>query len=339
MDSAIRSRITGVGSYVPPRVVTNQELTEYMDTSDEWIVERTGIHTRHWVDPETSTSDLALEAAQRALAAAGVDGPDLDMIMLATLSPDHQFPGTACFLQAKMALPGVPALDVRQQCSGFIYAMAIADQFIRAGTYQKVLIAGAEVHSKGLELSTRGRDVSVLFGDGAGAVVVEAAQVTDPEREPHVFSTHLHADGTFAKELWLGAPGMGYVGPYVNEGAFERGEQYPQMNGRTVFVHAVKHMAESVMEALDANGVELEDVELFFFHQANQRISEAAAHRLGIPGDKVFNTIDRLGNTTAASIPIGLDYAVQAGKLQPGMLVACAAFGSGFTWCSLLLRW
>ncbi|MFQ5517020.1 MAG: 3-oxoacyl-ACP synthase III family protein [Acidimicrobiia bacterium] len=339
MTATIRSRITGVGSYVPPRVVTNDELTAFMDTSDRWIQERTGIRTRHWVDPETSTSDLALQAARRALDDAGSAAEDMDMIILATLSPDHQFPGTACFLQAKMDLGGIPAIDVRQQCTGFIYSMAIADQFIRTGTYRKVLVVGAEVHSKGLDLSTAGRDVSVLFGDGAGAVVVQAVDVVNPEVEPHVIYTDLHADGSFAQELWLAAPGMAYSGGYVEAEALQRGEHYPRMNGRTVFVNAVKRMTEVIGDTLDATEMKLEEIDLFVFHQANQRISEAVAGKLGITPDRMFNTIADVGNTTAASIPIGMDRAAAAGVLRPGMLVACVAFGSGFTWGSLLLRW
>lgn len=339
MNATVRSRISGVGSYLPPRVVTNDELTNYMDTSDEWIVERTGIHTRHWVDPETATSDLALEAAQRALDAAGIGGEDLDMILLATLSPDHEFPGTACFLQAKMDLPGIPAVDVRQQCSGFIYAAAIADQFIRTGTCRRILVAGAEIHSKGLDVSTAGRDVSVLFGDGAGAAVIEAVEISDGDSQPHIYSTHLHADGSFAEDLWLPAPGMAYPDGYITHDHLQRGDHFPKMNGRAVFVNAVRRMSETIQDALEANGVKLDEVDMFFFHQANLRINEAVAHKLGISDDRVFNTIQRFGNTTAATIPIGMAEAVREGKLQPGMLVACAAFGSGFTWGSMLLRW
>lgn len=334
----VRSTITGVGSYVPPRVVGNDELTSYMDTSDEWIRERTGIRSRHWVDPGTSTSDLALEASHRAIDDAGIGADEIEMILLATLSPDHQFPGTACFLQAKMDLGGIPALDVRQQCSGFVYAMAIADKFIRTETYRKVLVVGAEVHSKGLDLSTGGRDVSVLFGDGAGAVVVEACELSSPETQPHVLSTEIHADGSFADELWLAAPGMAYPG-YLDPAALERGEHYPRMNGRTVFVHAVKRMSEAVESALDGNDMKLDEIDLFLFHQANQRISEAVSARLGIHSHRVFNTIHEVGNTTAASIPIGMDRARKAGVLRPGMTVAGVAFGSGFTWGSVLLRW
>lgn len=336
--AATRSRITGVGGFVPPRIVTNADLTEHMDTSDEWIVERTGIHERHWVDPETSTSDLALEAANAALVAAGVDKEDIDMLIVATLSSDHFFPGTACFLQAKMGISEIPALDIRQQCTGFIYATSIADQFIRTGMYRKVLVIGAEIHSKGLDVSTEGRDVTVLFGDGAGAIVLESTEV-DTAGDPQIFSTHLHADGSGAKALWLPSPGMAFPDGLVTHEHLDRGDQYPQMNGRAVYVNAVKRMSEGIQDALATNEVTLDDVDLFFFHQANLRINEAVAQRLGIPPEKVYNTIHKYGNTTAATIPLGMRDAVGDGTLQPGMLVACGAFGSGFTWGSMLFRW
>ncbi len=330
------SRILGVGMYVPPRVWKNDDLASVMDTSDEWIVQRTGIKQRHWVENSVSTSDLALEAAKAALENANVKKEEIEMIILATLSPDHEFPGTACFLQAKLGIPGVPALDVRQQCSGFIYATSIADQFIRTGVYKKILVVGAEVHSKGLDRTTKGREVSVLFGDGAGAAVIGVSDSPDHR----ILSTHLHADGSFAKELWVKAPGLAYDATVrVVPEAIERGEHFPAMNGKTVFVHAVKRMPEVLMEGLQKNGLKLEDVDLFVFHQANLRINEMVAKQLGIPEEKVFNTIDKYANTTAATIPIGLHDAVKAGKLKPGMLVASAAFGSGFTWASMIIRW
>ena len=330
------SKILGAGSYVPPRVVTNHDLAKIMDTSDEWIVQRSGIKERHWADSHTGTSDLALEASKHALKAAGLEAKDIDMIVFATLSADHEFPGSGCFLQAKLGVPGIPALDIRQQCTGFIYGMSIADQFIKTGMYKKVLVVGAEIHSKGLDKTTRGRDVAVLFGDGAGAVVMGVAEGGETSR---FYSSHLHADGSFAKELWTQAPGFANGEHRLEPSMLERGEIYPAMNGKTVFMHAVKRMPEAVMEALNANGKAIADVDLFVFHQANLRINEMVAKQLGIPEEKVFNTIDRFGNTTAATIPIGLDEAVKAGKLEKGMLVACAAFGSGFTWGSALFRW
>ena len=319
--------------------MTNEDLTRLMDTSDEWIVQRTGIRERRWVEGVTSTSDLALEAARRALESAGRAPEDLDMIFLATLSPDHFFPGSAVFLQTKLGLAGIPAIDVRQQCTGFIYALSMADQYIRTGSAQRILIVGAEVHSKGLDKSTRGRDVTVLFGDGAGAVVLEATEVNEPDRESHLLSTHLYSDGAFAEELWVPAVSTAYDEEIVDQRMLDRGDQYPKMNGRQVFVNAVKRMPEAVGVALEQHGYQAEDVDLFVFHQANLRINEAVAQRLGVPEEKVFNTIEKYGNTTAATIPIGLDEAVKAGRLESGMLVASAAFGSGFTWGSALLRW
>jgi 3-oxoacyl-[acyl-carrier-protein] synthase-3 len=332
------SRILGVGSYVPSRVVRNDDLTAFMDTSDEWIQQRTGIKQRHWVDKE-STSDLALQACLRALDAARTKKEEIDCIILGTLSPDAEFPGTACFLQAKLGVPGIAAIDVRQQCTGFIYAMSIADAFIRVGQYRRVLVVGAEVHSKGIDKTTRGRDVGVLFGDGAGAIVLGAADGTPSAKDSSILSTRLHADGTYAKELWTQFPGMAYDSERTPRSAMENADQYPRMNGKTVFIHASKRMPEAVQECLAGTGYELGDVDLFLFHQANLRINEMVAKQLGIPESKVFNTIDRFGNTTAATIPLGMDEAVKAGKLKPGMLVASAAFGSGFTWASALYRW
>ena len=334
----IRSKILATGMYVPPKVWKNEDLSALMDTSDEWIKQRTGIEQRYWVDESVSTSDLAFEASKIALKNAGVDKSEIDMIILATLSPDHEFPGTACFLQKKLGLTGIPALDVRQQCSGFIYSMSIADQFIKTGTYKKILVVGAEVHSKGLDKTTRGREVSVLFGDGAGAMVIAAADVTDVSKESHILSTHLHADGTFAEELWTPSPGTGQK-VRVDASHLEEGLNYPKMNGKAVFMNAVKRMPEALQEALVFNQLKIEDIDLFIFHQANLRINDMIAKQFNIPEEKVFNTIQKFANTTAATIPIGLDEAVRAGKLKKGMLVASAAFGSGFTWASAIYRW
>lgn len=339
------SKIIGIGTYVPPTIVTNNDLSKLMDTSDEWIQQRTGIKQRHWIDlnTNTTTSDLAIEAAQRAIENAQILKEDLDMIIFATLSPDHEFPGTACFFQAKLGVSGIPALDVRQQCTGFIHGLSIADQFIRTGMYKTILVIGAELQSKGLDITTRGRDVAVLFGDGAGAVVVTATEnCKDKARDknaPHILSTHLHADGKFAKELWVRVPGYDEPGTRLTQEKLAGFEHFPKMNGKTVFVHAVKRMPEVVMEALQANQLAFEEVDLFLFHQANQRINEMVAKQMGIPEEKVFNTIERFGNTTAATIPIGMQEAIRVGKLKPGMLVACSAFGSGFTWASALIRW
>jgi len=335
----IRSKILGTGMYHPSKCVTNFDLSKTMDTSDEWIQQRTGIKQRYWIEDEKqTTSDLALEACLVALKNANVKKEEIDLLILSTLSPDHEFPGTACFLQSKLNILGIPALDVRQQCTGFIYAMSIADQFIKTQMYKKVLVVGAEIHSKGLNKTTQGRDVSVLFGDGAGAVVLGATEVQNKE-DSQIFSTHIHADGTFAKELWVQAPGFAYPNDRLDLSAIERGEHFPKMNGKNIFTHAVKRMPEAIVECLNANQFKLEDVDLFLFHQANLRINEMVAKLLKIPNEKVFNTIDRFANTTSATIPIGMNEALKAGKLKKGMLVATAAFGSGFTWGSALLRW
>jgi len=335
----IRSRMVGSGAYLPPKQVSNHDLAKFMDTSDEWIVQRSGIKFRHYADAETSTSDLAYQASLKAIENAGIKKEEIDMIIFGTISPDHEFPGGGCFLQGKLGLPGIPAIEVRQQCSTFIYALSLADVYIRSGQYKKILIACAEIQSKALDFTDRGRDVTVLFGDGAGAVIVEAATIQNLKTDRYLYSTHLHADGSYAKDLWLQAPGSGNGENRILPEMLERGEQHPKMNGKSVFVHAVKKMPEVLNEALTANQLKIEDIDLFVFHQANIRINEATAKALGIPEEKVFNTIERFGNTTSATIPIGLDTAVKEGRLKKGMLVASAAFGSGFTWGSAIYRW
>lgn len=335
----MKSRILGVGSYVPPRVWKNEDLSTMMDTNDEWIRQRTGIEQRHWVEGNVSTSDLALVASERALESAKIAKSEIDCIIFATLSPDHEFPGTGCFLQAKLGLSKIPAIDVRQQCSGFLYALSIADQFVKTGMYRHILVVGAEVHSKGLNRTPEGRDVAVLFGDGAGAVIVGSCADEVADSDSQILSTHLHADGSFAEELWVAAPGFANGPDRMNQSMLDENLHFPKMNGKAVFMHAVKRMPEAIMEALDKNGKKIEDVDLFLFHQANLRINEMVGKQLGIPPEKIFNTIQRFANTTAATIPIGMDEAIKAGKLKKGMLVASAAFGSGFTWASTLIRW
>ncbi len=336
-----RSKILGVGSYLPSQIWKNSDLEKMMDTSDEWIQQRTGIRQRHWVDQNSSvcTSDLAIEASKKALENSKIKKDELDMVILATLSPDHEFPGTACFFQAKLNVPGIPALDVRQQCTGFIYGLSIADQFIRTGTYQKILVVGAEVHSKGLNKTPEGRDVGVLFGDGAGAVVLGSCEKSELSSMSHILSTHLHADGQFARELWVQEPSMNHPGDRMDSEYIKTANFYPQMNGKNVFIHAVRRMPEVILEALSKNELNTNQIDLYIFHQANLRINERVAKQLEIPQEKVFNTIDRFGNTTAATIPIGFDEAIKAGKLKPGMLVVSAAFGSGFTWAATVIRW
>lgn len=334
------SKITGVGAYVPPKIVTNKDLEQLLNTSDEWIVQRTGIQKRHWVEAKDCTSDLALEATNEALKTAGIDKSEIDMIIFATLSPDHDFPGAGCFLQDKLDVPGIPALDIRQQCTGFIYGLSIADKFIRCGQYKNILVVGAEIHSKGLDKSPEGRNISVLFGDGAGACVVSRTEVKDETKDGHILNTFLHADGKYAKELWNPLPGNGLgTDDRVSIAMLEEGLHHPIMNGKTVFVHACKKMAESLILSLKDAGKTVEDCDLFLFHQANLRINQKVAEILQIPESKIFNTIQDYGNTTAATIPLGMRDAINAGKLERGMLVGMAAFGSGFTWASGVFRY
>lgn len=336
--AARRARITGVGKYLPPRVVTNDELAQMMDTSDEWIQQRTGIRTRHWLEGTDCASDMAVHASKQALDDAGITPDQIDMVVFATTSPDHEFPGTGCFFQTKLGIPGGTAsLDIRQACTGFIYGVSIADQFVRSGMYRRVLVIGSEAQSKCLDKTDEGRDMAVLFGDGAGAVVIEATDVTS-ESDAQILSTHLHADGKYAKELWMDAPTQTTEGERITHAMIDEGRHYPQMNGKIVFVHASKRMPQSVMEALEANGKSIDDLDMLFFHQANLRINQQVAKGLGVPDEKVFNTIQKYGNTTAATIPIGMRDAIDEGALEPGMLVALSAFGSGFTWGSALLR-
>lgn len=338
-----RSKITGIGASVPEGLVTNHDLEQIMDTSDEWITQRSGIEQRYWAatDTTTSVSGIAAEACREALEDAGLTAGDVDMILFATLSPDASFPGSACFLQAKLDVPGIPAIDVRQQCTGFIYGLSIADLYIRSGQYDNILLVGAEMQSKCLDKQTRGRDMTVLFGDGAGAVVIQPTEVSDPSAksgESFILSTHLHADGSHARDLLWESPGTANRIWNPPELATEP-PAFPQMNGRLVFTNAVKRMPEVTLEALEANGVAIEDVDLFVCHQANLRINDKYAQVLNIPEGRMYNTIHKYGNTTAATIPLGLYDAVKEGKLKEGSLVASAAFGSGFTWGSALLRW
>ncbi len=326
------ARILGTGVYLPERVVSNDELARLMDTSDAWIRERTGIHERRFVEPGMGTADLAHLASRRALEAAEVEPDDLDLIVLATLSPDYNFPGSAVLVQNKLGVGPIGALDVRNQCSGFLYGLAVCDAFIRTEQYNRILLVGAEIHSTGLDLSTNGRDVAVLFGDGAGAVVLGPS-----EDGRGVQSVHLHSDGKYATKLWLEAPASGNH-PRIDEEMLRQGRQYPKMEGRAVFKHAVVRFPQAIREAVEASGLELDDIDLFIVHQANLRIAEAAASVLGVP-EKFFNNIQHVGNTTAASIPIALDEAVRQGRIHDGDRVVMAAFGSGFTWASALVVW
>jgi len=329
----MRACITGVGFDVPPRVVTNHDLEKLMDTTDAWIVERTGIRERHFVDPGTGTTDLAAQAARRALADAGREPSDLDFIIFATITRDYFFPGCGSLLQEALGLSTIGTLDVHNACSGFVYSVAMADALIRAGQNRCILVVGAEVQSTGLDLSTAGRDMAVLFGDGAGAAVIEPCG-----EDRGILASVLHSEGKYAQELWAEAPSSKVMGRLTPEMITE-GRQYPKMSGRQVFKHATTRFPEAILEVLQKAGRSLEDVALVVPHQANQRISDAVAERLGIPSEKVFQNIDRYGNTTAASIPIALAEARAAGRIQSGDLVVLAAFGAGFAWGAVAIRW
>ena len=334
----MKARILGTGHYLPERIVTNDELSQLMDTSDEWIRQRTGIQERRFVDFENDpmgASELGARAAQQALENAGISKEDVDLIIYATLSPDKHFPGDGVLVQAKMDIPpGVPALDIRNQCSGFLYGLSVADAFIRSGTYKNILLIGSEVHSTGLDFSDKGRDVSVIFGDGAAAVVLGATE----DEQSGVLSVHLHADGRYADVLQIPYPSSAQM-PRATPEKIEQGFHWPMMEGRQVFKHASMRMPEVVLEALEQNKVTPEEIDLFIPHQANLRISEMVQKRLKLRDDQVFNNIQKYGNTTACSIPLALHEAISEGKLKRGDLLCFAAFGAGFTWGSALVRY
>jgi 3-oxoacyl-[acyl-carrier-protein] synthase-3 len=325
--------VIGTGYYVPERVVTNEDLTRLMDTSDTWIRERTGILERRWVEPGTSGTELAARASRMALADAGIDAAELDLIIYATLNPDYTFPGNGVLLQHALGLDTIGAMDVRNQCTGFIYGIAAADGFIRTGVARTVLVVGSEIHSTGLDISTRGRDLAVLFGDGAGAVVLQATA-----EERGVLASCLHSQGEFASELWTEVPTALVPGRWTDE-MLAAGRHYPQMNGSMVFKHATRRFCEAIEEVLRLGEVGKDDVALYIPHQANQRITDMVGRRLALPPERVYSNIARYGNTTAASIPIALSEAVREGRLRRGDLLVTVAFGSGFTWGANLFRW
>lgn len=323
-----RSAILGVGHYVPSRVVKNDDLAKLMTTSDEWIQQRTGIKERRYIEHSgIGASDLAVPAVKMALEHAETTLKDIDAIVFATLSPDHNFPGSGCFLGDKLGLSGVPALDIRNQCSGFLYGLSIADAWVRAGVYKKVLLVGSEVHSTGVEFNDRGRDVAVLFGDGAGAAVIGAA--TDPEQG--LRSIRLHADGSGAKDLWLEAPASAYD-PRLTHQMLDEGKHFPAMNGKQVFRWATEKMPEVARAVLEEAKLGVDQVDLFVPHQANLRINQFVGQKLGIPESKTVHNIEKYGNTTAATIPLGLSEAWCEGRCKRGSHVLMAAFGSGYTW-------
>jgi len=333
MNSAI---IKGMGYYVPANVVTNEDLSKIIDTNDEWITERTGIKERRWINNDESTSSMALEASKNAIADAGIDKSAIDFIIFATLSPDYYFPGPGVTLQKDLGLDTIGALDVRNQCSGFVYALSIADQYIKTGMYTNILVVGSEYHSGGLDKTTRGRGVSVIFGDGAGAAIVSKS----PSSDRGILSTHLHSQGEYAEELTLIGPSTRRWVPEIIDGKGKEDKAiFPYMNGTFVFKHAVTRFPEVINEALHQNNLTASDLNLLIPHQANLRISQFVQKKMGLGEDQVFNNIQKYGNTTAASIPIALAEAKQAGKVKEGDLICLAAFGSGFTWASALIRW
>jgi len=329
------SKITGVGMYVPEEVVTNEDLSKLMDTSDEWIIERTGIKERRFFKEGVDTvSSMGTKAAQQALERAGKKPEEIDLIVMATLSADYNFPGSGVLVQRSLPFRQIPAFDVKAQCSGFIYALSVADQFIKTGMYKNALVIGSEVQSNVFEKSDRGRNMAVIFGDGAGAVVLEA---TD-EKNKGILTTKLHSDGANAEELFLEHPGSRRKERFTPD-MLEKGELLPYMNGKHVFVNALKYFPEVIREALTECNLKDEDIQLLIPHQANARITVAIQKEMNLPDEKVVSNIDRYGNTTAASIPIALCEAWEQGRIKEGDLVAMAAFGSGFMWASALMRW
>lgn len=330
-----KSRILGAGHYVPERIVTNQELSQMMNTTDEWIVERTGIHERRWFTPGVDTvTNMSAKASRMALERAGVEAKELELIVFATITSDYFLPGNGVLLQRELGVGSIGAIEIKNACSGFIYALSVADQFIRSGMYKKILVVGAEIQSSALDKSDEGRSSAVIFADGAGAVVLGSVD----QDQPGILSTHLHSEGAFAEELYCIAPSSsGQV--RISQEMIDRGDFFLKMNGNAVFKHAIVRFMEVIKEALDHNGVTKEDLDLLVPHQANLRISQYIQQKLQLPDEKVFNNIMYLGNTTAGTIPIALSQAWEQGRLKEGDLVCLAAFGSGFAWASALLRW
>lgn len=332
------SKITGLGYYVPDQVVTNEDLSKIIDTSDEWIQERTGIkERRHVVRGEDTTTTMGVKAAEIAIARSGVAKDAIDFVIFATLSPDFYFPGPGVLVQRDLGLRTVGALDIRNQCSGFVYAISVADQYIKTGMYKNILVIGSEVQSTGLDMTNRGRGVSVIFGDGAGAAVLSREE----DLSKGILSTHLHAEGEHAEELILKAPGMGgrWVTDILADHDVSDDSYFPYMNGQLVFKNAVVRFAEVINEGLEANNLQISDIDMLIPHQANLRISQFIQKKFDLADHQVFNNIQHYGNTTAASIPIALTEAWEQGKIKAGDIVVLAAFGSGFSWGSVIIRW
>ena len=326
--------ISGTGFYLPPRIVTNDELSSYMDTTDEWIQERTGIKERRYVEKGVGPSDLAIPATEQALEAAGLTVSDIDFIIFATSTPDFYAPGSGCVLQEKMGFNEIGALDIRVQCSGFIYGLSIAEQYIRTGNFKNILLIGAEVQSTAMNLTDEGRDTAIIFGDGAGAAILSAT-----EENKGILSTHMHSEGKYLKELWLEAPASNAGHPRITREVLDEGKQYLKMNGKEVFRHAITRFPEVINEALEANNLTSENINLLIPHQANLRITQMVQKRLGLSNDQVFSNIHKYGNTTAATIPIALAEAFNEGRIKEGDILVLAAFGAGFTWASAIMKW
>ena len=326
--------ISGTGFYLPPRVVTNEELATYMDTTDEWIQERTGIVERRYVEPGEGPSDLAIPATEQALEMAGIEVKDIDFMIFATSTPDFYAPGAGCLLQDKMGFNEIGALDIRVQCSGFLYGLSIAEQYIKTGVFKNILLIGAEVQSTAMDLTTEGRDTAVIFGDGAGAAIISATA-----EDRGILSTHMHSEGKYLKELWLESPASNAGYPRISSNDLNDGKQYLKMNGREVFRHAVTRFPEVIHECLKKNNLTTNDIDLLIPHQANLRITQMVQKRLGLKDEQVYSNIDKYGNTTAGTIPIGLAEVVNKGKLSRGDIVMLASFGSGFTWASAAIKW
>jgi len=333
-----QSKIIGLGKYVPENIVTNDDLSKRMDTNNEWIIERTGINERRHIDKSTgdTTAIMGQKASLQAIERARIDKNEIELIIFATLSPDYYFPGCGVQIQDLLDIHTCPALDVRNQCSGFIYGLSVADQFIKTGMYKTVLVIGSENHSGGLDFTTRGRSVSVIFGDGAGAAILQRTE----DKNKGILSTHLHSQGKFAEELALIGPSTNYWVPQIiEENPQENIPYYPYMNGQLVFKNAVVRFSEVIMEGLLKNKLEVGDINMLIPHQANLRISQFIQAKFKLSDNQVYNNIQRYGNTTAASIPIALTEAWEEGKIKEGDLVVLAAFGSGFTWGSAMIRW
>ena len=328
-----KTKISGIGHYVPENIVTNKELEKLMDTTDEWIVTRTGIHERRWVDSRIGTSDLAVKAAEKALDMAGVSAKEIDLIIFATLTSDYNFPGSAVQVQDKMGMDTIGAFDIKAACSAFVYALSIGDQYVKTGQAENVLVIGAEIQSTGIDLSTKGRDMAVLFGDGAGAAVLQPS-----DNNSEILSTHIHSQGKYLKELWAELPSS-ILKPNLSKELLDEGRQFPHMNGREVFRNAVTRFPEVIMEALNKNNLTVDDVAMFIPHQANLRITQSVAQRLGVGMDRMYSNIERYGNTTGASIPIALSEAFGEEKIKKDDIVILASFGAGFTWASAAIRW